>query len=183
MDIYWTPLSSGFCALCKVVSDGVRVLMVDFGFAGFLDKFEERFGKAATTVLLFSIGLAVISVCLSTFYIQAVVPVYSAIIRIWESHTFNFEGYWDLTRSFIILVLVVLCVQNAVQAFRNLIRLKEIFKGGRKIVALEKQLEDQITRLNAKSNQLTDALEELKVKHSPVLTPQPLAPQGPPERA
>ena len=104
---YPTPLSSGFCASCIGIADGVRQIMVDFGLAGFLEKFEARFGSKATTSLLFLIGIAVAAVCVNTFYSMAVKPVFTSIAVIWNSQSFSISGYWDLLRDVVILMLVL----------------------------------------------------------------------------
>jgi len=48
---------------------------LDFGFARFLEIFEQRFGKAPTTALLVLIGLAVAAVCLQLIVDNVLKPV------------------------------------------------------------------------------------------------------------
>ena len=107
MMCYWTPFSRTFRATCRAIADGVRLFMVDFGLAGFLEKFEGRFGQRATTALLFLIGLAIASVCINTFYSMAVRPVFNSLASIWNSQAFSLGGYWDLLKNVTILILVL----------------------------------------------------------------------------
>ncbi len=53
--------------------------MMDFGFAGFLDKFEAKFGSRVTTCLLFLIGVAIATFCVNILYTMAVDPLLSSI--------------------------------------------------------------------------------------------------------
>jgi|GEM_PF-6789741 len=99
--------------------------MVDFGLAGFLDKFEERFGKKATTGLLLLIGVAIASVCINTFYSMAVRPVFSSIASIWSGQAFGISGYWDLLKSVVILILVLALASSI---WRNILFKKQSVK-------------------------------------------------------
>ncbi len=81
--------------------------MVDFGLAGFLEKFETRFGQKATTALLFLIGLAIASVCINTFYSMAIRPVFSSLASIWNGQQLSISGYWDLLKNVVILILIL----------------------------------------------------------------------------
>lgn len=48
---------------------------MDFGFDGFLDKFEQHFGKAATKCLLLLIGMAIAAVCIGLIWQWLISPV------------------------------------------------------------------------------------------------------------
>ena len=48
---------------------------MDFGFDGFLNKFEEHFGKGWTKFLLILIGLAVSSLCLGAIWRYLFSPI------------------------------------------------------------------------------------------------------------
>lgn len=48
---------------------------MDFGFDGFLDKFEQHFGKFLTKLLLLLIGLAITAVCIGIIWQYLVAPV------------------------------------------------------------------------------------------------------------
>ena len=49
--------------------------VMDFGFDGFLSKFEEHFGKGWTRALLLVIGLAAASFCIGVIWQYLVAPV------------------------------------------------------------------------------------------------------------
>lgn len=53
-----------------------RRLLMDFGFGNFLDKFEGRFGRRATTALLGIIGLGVVSVVTNLVATNVIIPIY-----------------------------------------------------------------------------------------------------------
>jgi ABC-type Fe3+ transport system permease subunit len=59
--------------------------MMDFGFGRFLEMFEDRFGRLATTILLAAIGLAVFGVCVSAIYSNIARPIYDIAIQIIHS--------------------------------------------------------------------------------------------------
>ena len=52
----------------------IGLRMMDFGFGAFLEKFEQRFGNFATTILLGLIGLTVVTACMSLIYKTAMEP-------------------------------------------------------------------------------------------------------------
>jgi len=57
---------------------------MDIGLGRFLEMFEERFGRTATTVLVGIIGLAVIAFCVPLIWNNLIMPIYlgvSAIIQ------------------------------------------------------------------------------------------------------
>ena len=48
---------------------------MDFGFDGFLNKFEEHFGKGWTKALLVLIGITVASLCLAVIWRYLISPI------------------------------------------------------------------------------------------------------------
>jgi hypothetical protein len=62
--------------LARLTDSGYR-LAVDIGLGRFLEMFEERFGRKATTVLLAVIGLGVTAFMFSLIWEYLVVPLYS----------------------------------------------------------------------------------------------------------
>ena len=52
--------------------------MIDIGIGRFLEMFEERFGRHATTCLLAVIGLGVLAVCLPLIWTNLFVPIFKA---------------------------------------------------------------------------------------------------------
>lgn len=61
-----------------------RRAVMDFGFGAFLEKFEAYFGKPATRLLLFIIGLTVFVACANTVLTLGAQPIYQyfPILRI-----------------------------------------------------------------------------------------------------
>jgi len=49
--------------------------LMDFGFGSLVEKFEERVGRRATTVLLYGIGAATLIICVNTVITQGIIPV------------------------------------------------------------------------------------------------------------
>ena len=125
-------------ASCTHITNGVRQCMVDFGLAGFLDKFEERFGKRATTALLALIALAIASVCINTFYGMAVRPVFMSLASLWQSTVPSFSNYWDLFKN---LTILVLAVALAVSVLRNVVIAINLKIIGKEILAFAERME------------------------------------------
>ncbi|MBL0965475.1 MAG: hypothetical protein IBJ05_01310 [Blastomonas sp.] len=68
---------------------------MDFGFGAFLEKFEERFGRRITSLMLMLIGAAVIVTCIALIVNQAVLPIADAVkaaISLPETKLFS-EGF------------------------------------------------------------------------------------------
>lgn len=60
--------------MLTLVTKWVRLAMMDFGFGSFLDKFESRFGKKVTTVLLVLIALSIASFCVHVTTVYVIAP-------------------------------------------------------------------------------------------------------------
>jgi hypothetical protein len=62
--------------LARIIDSAYRLAM-DIGLGKFLEMFEERFGRKATTALLFMIGLGVLAVVIPPIYEHLIMPLYS----------------------------------------------------------------------------------------------------------
>lgn len=63
--------------------------IMDFGFAGFLEKFEESFGPKWTKALIALIALTVVVVCISLIISQGIIPIYNWLAEIFSSISRN----------------------------------------------------------------------------------------------
>jgi len=58
-------------------TDSLYHMAMDIGLGKFLEMFEERCGRKATTVLLFLIALGAVAVVISPIYDHLIMPLYS----------------------------------------------------------------------------------------------------------
>ena len=100
-----TPLISIIGASFRGIMEGARLLMVDFGFSGVIEKIEKYFGQFVAKALLLIIILVIAVVGLSTIYNVGVVPFLLAVQGVIEAQSLS--SYWDLIKTFTILILAI----------------------------------------------------------------------------
>src|SRR5258708_892820 len=70
---------------------------MEWGLGKYLEMFEERFGKKATTVLICVLTLALISLCMAITYEKLILPIYHAVQYVTGDHSL-----YDLLRHDIV---------------------------------------------------------------------------------
>lgn len=126
--------------------------MMDFGFAGFLDKFESRFGSKVTTILLTLIGLAIAVFCVNILYTMAIQPLLSALSEMVANKSVNITNLWDFIKNVAVLGVVVVLAANIRNAIdiRNKRRTVDSILGAAEIQ--QQKSEKQITQLDSVIN-------------------------------
>jgi hypothetical protein len=98
------------------ITDSAYRLAVDIGLGKFLEMFEERFGRAATTALLAIIGLGLTGFMLSLIWEHIIVPLYSfAGIIIGDVHpTVSFGAIFTLDTFYRVILTIVQLISIAI---------------------------------------------------------------------
>jgi hypothetical protein len=113
------PAAANPESLLARLTDSAYRLAVDIGLGRFLEMFEERFGRKATTALLAIIGLGVTAFMLSLIWEHLVIPLYSlAGIVIGKPHSpigVGFNLTWaDVSQIGLTILGVILVIIFAI---------------------------------------------------------------------
>jgi ABC-type Fe3+ transport system permease subunit len=130
--------------------------MMDFGFGRFLEMFEDRFGRQATTILLAAIGLAVFGVCVSAIYNNIAIPIYDIAIQIIHSgaslKNITTNSVWAavisaaVTAGILVIILLYVRYKNKIM----IRRLSDVHNSLSAVyAALDQQTKDTAERINA----------------------------------
>jgi hypothetical protein len=155
--------------------------LVDLGFGGFLEKFENHFGKGLTKALLVLIGLAVASVCGSIVWTYLLLPITQMIPDPRSGGAFQFA-------KLVLIVAIFLMITNQLlQLFDNFVmrrlrkRYREEVERAEKLMAelietreITQALHDEVADNNAASRLVLDEAMAASLERG-LITPEQAA--------
>jgi hypothetical protein len=84
-----------------------RSIMMDFGFAGFLDKFEKRFGERLTWWLLLLLALAVACFAVNMVFTFGIKPAYDGLVLLFSSPRLSWGDFTSVLSDAVTLISIV----------------------------------------------------------------------------
>lgn len=118
--------------------------MMDFGFAAFLEKFEDHFGRAATKILLILIGLAIVAATGSIILSTLIRPLLTLIPVSWPS---AWEKIANLLWNALLLgggIAVGFMIITGLHHARAGLRLESGIRQAKEVLAETEALRDQV---------------------------------------
>lgn len=142
--------------------------MMDLGISGFIDKFEQYFGKYLTFVLLLLLGIAIASVCTNIILTFTLKPLFSFIVYAMSTNIFDEEFYLkfaiNISNTLIFVVFGVIIVSNIFTFLLNRRIDISISKIGTNIILIERVSEILNECLDAALEKMTSLAETTKSK-------------------
>lgn len=135
---------------------------MDFGLSKYLEMFEERFGRKASTVLLCLITLAIVALCLDFAYHKLFLPIYRVTLTV----TGNESLYLllkDRAIAIFISTLIVACLAYFLNrlGMANLVR--RLSKWSRNVEKQHAQLDTLIKSCTTQADALASFLADAEV--------------------
>ena len=125
---------------------------MEFGLGKYLEMFEDRFGRRATTALITILSLALLSVCIKTIYYDLFLHLYHAIQSITGDHSL-YQLLKEQAVSFIF---------SGVASIIGLLLFQEVITAwsSRRIEKIRQRAINDIDGVQAQANKLFDLVEE-----------------------
>ena len=142
-------------------------------FSGFLERFQEPFGRRVTDGLVGLVGLAIAAVCIKLIAISVVIPIFLIIQKFGATGTLQFlsENILPSVGSFIFGVLASMLIVEIILQLIYKPRLKRMMAGYDEAKESFQRAKDDVTAefelIKARSSdiiqQTRDRIEEAKV--------------------